>query len=121
MAWSPLQELVTLTEAKQHLRIPAYDSPSAEDDDLQLKLEIAHELVMDYLTQRMDDDNQEEWQDEVDAWTTSTVPKRVKGAILFEFGRLYRHRGDDDDRTPGDPLLARETRILLDRFRDPVL
>lgn len=120
MAWSPSIELVTLAEAKQHLKIPDYDSPSAEDESLQVKLYIAHELVIDYLSNRLED--QDEWIETMEDWTSSTAPKRVLGAILYEFGRLYRNRGDDDERGKSlQPILSPETRILLDRLRDPTI
>ena len=120
MAWSPLVELVSLDEAKGHLKLPLDNT--SEDDDLTLKLQIAHELVMDYLTQRLEDEDDEgDWEATVDAWTSETVPKRVKGAILFECGRLYRQRGDDDEGQVGAPLLSAFSRVLLDRFRDPAI
>lgn len=117
MAWSPLVELVSLDQFKSHLKLPL-DSDT-EDDDLTLKLQIAHELVMDYLTQRLDDED--EWEATVDAWTSDTVPKRVQGAILFEGARLYRQRGDDSEGQAGVGTLSHFSRVLLDRFRDPAI
>lgn len=117
MAWSPLQELVTLDELKAHLKLPVDNAD--EDDDLTLKLHIASELVMDYLTQRLED--VEVWEATVDAWTVTTVPRRVKGAILFEAGRLYRQRGDDNEGQSGLGTLSNYSRLLLDRFRDPAV
>ncbi len=120
MAWSPLQELVTLDQAKSHLKLPAI-SPDPQDDDLELKLQVAHENVMDYLSQRVSD--QDTWQETVDAWTVDTVPKRVMAAILEEFSFLYRFRGDDEQKAPenpGDSVCPGAKRLLI-RFRDPAL
>lgn len=122
MAWSPLNELVTLEQAKQHLKLPDYGSPvSAEDDDLQLKLLVAHEVVIDYLSQRISD--QDAWQATVDAWTPETAPKRVLAAILAQFGYLYRRRGDDNDAPPleNGAAVCKDAEWLLIRFRDPAL
>ena len=114
MPWSPSIELVTLAQAKQHLKLPL--DVEAEDADLELKLEIAHELVMDYLANRLEDED--EWEEEIEGWTAATAPKRVLGAILYEFARMYRFRGDDGD-ARNEPTLSGASRLLLDRFRDP--
>ena len=120
MAWSPLQEFVTLVQAKTHLRLPDYDSPSAEDDDLQIKLYVAHEVVMDYLTQRVSDGDA--WETTVDAWTAATVPKRVIAAILEQTAYLYRFRGDDtDEPNRAQGQLAPGVVMLLYRLRDPAV
>lgn len=118
MAWSPSIELVTLTQAKQRLKLPL-DS-DAEDADLQLTLEIAHEVCMDYLVNKLED--QDAWEEEIEDWTRETAPKRVVGAILYQFVRMYRRRGDDlEDRHDEEPTLYPEVRRLLDRFRDPTV
>ena len=119
MAWSPLQELVTLEQAKSHLKLSL--DIDTEDEDLQLKLFIAHEVVMDYLTQRLDD--ADAWAATVQAWTADTAPKRVIGAILVQFGELYRSRGDDVDRRETQPLgtLCPDVVKLLYRLRDPAV
>lgn len=124
MAWSPLVELVTLDQAKAHLKLPL--DVTAEDDDLQLKLYIAHEVCMDYLSQRLvveDDEDSEEayddWIDTVNAWTSETVPKRVIGAILDQFAQLYRYRGDEAGINPHG--ISPGAEMLLKRFRDPAV
>jgi hypothetical protein len=118
--WSPSQELVTLEQAKSHLKLPL--DIDTEDEDLQLKLFVAHEVVMDYLTQRLDE--ADEWATIVQAWTADTVPKRVIAAILIQFGELYRERGDDADRRY-DPsamgTLCPDVVKLLYRLRDPAV
>lgn len=118
MAWSPSVELVSLEQAKQHLKLPL--DVDTEDDDLQLKLLVAHELVMDYLNQRLDD--AEEWDATVTAWTADTAPRRVIGAILIQFGELYRKRGDDtDQRNESLGTLCPDVVRLLYRLRDPAV
>lgn len=120
MAWSPLVELVTLDQAKQRLKLPL--DTDLEDDDLMLQLVIAHEGVMDYLSQRVSD--QDVWQAEVDEWTADTAPRRVVGAILEQVAFTYRFRGDDlealKSRT-GDQVLCPNALALLYRFRDPAI
>lgn len=120
MAWSPLQELVTLEQLKARLKLPAI-SPDPEDDDLELILEIAHENVMDYLTQRVSEGD--EWEATVDAWTADTAPKRVLGAILAEAVFRYRFRGDDPQGQPGsgDDVVCEDAKRLLKRLRDPAI
>lgn len=120
MAWaSPLPEFVTLDQLKQRLKLPL--EHFEEDDDLLLQLEIAHEMVMDFIAQRVS--GLAAWQATADAWTESTVPRRVKGAILAQAVWLYRFRGDDTD-TPARPAgsaICPESAALLMRLRDPAL
>jgi len=119
MAWSPLQEFVTLEQAKMHLKLSL--DVDTEDEDLQIKLFVAHEVVMDYLTQRVSEAS--DWAATVQAWTADTVPKRVIAAILIQFGELYRGRGDDSDRRNDQPLgtLCPDVVKLLYRLRDPAV
>ena len=121
MAWSPLVEIVNLDTFKSHLKLPL--DVATEDDDLTLKLQIAHEMVFDFLTQRVDEDNLEEWTATVDAWTADTAPKRVIGAILAQGAFLYRRRGDDNDRVPASEgaAVCQDAEMLLKRFRDPAI
>lgn len=119
MAWSPLVELVTLDQAKDRIKLPL--DVDAEDDALSLQLQIAHEAVMDFLTQRVSD--QDAWELEVDAWTADTAPRRVLGAILEQFAFQYRFRGDDVEalKRTGDDALCPNAAALLKRFRDPAI
>jgi len=119
MAWSPLQEFVTLEQAKQHLKLSL--DVDTEDEDLQLKLYIAHALVMNYVTQRIDD--ADDWSETVAAWDADTVPWEVKGAVLTQFGELYRNRGDDSERRNEQPMgtLCPDVVKLLYRLRDPAV
>lgn len=99
--------LVTLEQARMHLRI----SDTVEDDpDIQMKLEQASDIVLDYIKQR-------------DApWTPTTVPRPVQAAVLIMLSRLF------DDRAAGVEnnqvalgYLPPSVTALLHRYRDPAL
>jgi hypothetical protein len=115
---SPLPSIVTLAEAKKAANIRTYDG----DDDLYLRLEVAHELCLDYLNNRIDDSS-DEWIDTILSWTTDNAPRRVKGAILHTFVHLQRFRGDDSnkDQHSLDNGLPPLVRAMLDRLRDPTV
>lgn len=114
---SPLPTIVTLAQAKKAARITNYD----DDDDLYARLETAHELVLDYVNNRVDD--ADDWLDTILAWDTDNAPKRIKGAILHTFVHLNRFRGDDDAKIqpPLDNGLPPLVRAMLDRLRDPTV
>jgi hypothetical protein len=115
-----MPDLVTLEEAKASIRYLDDSSPSIEDDDLYLRLQAAHALVLDYVGQHRVD--HEDWQAIVDAWTAEDVPPQVKAAILYVFGDSYRFRGDDDKAPDGgSSLLPGRARMWLDLLRDPTL
>jgi gp6-like head-tail connector protein len=94
--------LVTLTQAKSHLR-----DPDAAKADLELKIEQASAIILDYLKGEADP-----------AWDEDTVPMPVQAATLLMLGHLYEHRGDD--MTPDDVVWNAIGRLLC-RFRDPAL
>ena len=81
--------LVTLDEAKTHLRLALDDT--RDDADLTGKLAAAEAIILDELklTDAM--------QTITAGWTPSTLPLRAKQAILLELGELWRFRGDDAD------------------------
>lgn len=113
-----MEELVTLDQLKAHLKL----SGTAEDDDLQMKLEQAQEMVISYVNQRVSDGDT--WSVSVNAWTDETAPKVVLAAILRMAGHLYRFRGDDSAQDqPKMELgeLPRDVTMLLYRHRDPAL
>jgi hypothetical protein len=109
-----MPELITLDEAKAHLRVTTIQ----DDGDIQLKLLAATQVVIDYLTRRDTD-----WNAEMDAWTAETVPPSVRAAIFVQLGELYRKRGDDPDTEPrpasGGAFLSPTVTALLMRYRDP--
>ena len=115
---SPLPSIVSLTEAKS----AAFITTSDGDADLALRLELAHELCLDYLDNRIDDD--EDWLATILAWDETNAPRRVKGAILSTFVYLQRFRGDDNDKENQvleHAQLPAQVRMMLDRLRDPTV
>ena len=109
--------LITIAQAKAHLRIDT-DSlvPSdTADADLLLKMAQAEHLVLDYLKTPMT--SPPYWTDETD------VPPLVQAAILYQLGELYRFRGDDSGKADRatDGSLAPIVEGMLRRYRDPAL
>ena len=100
--------LVSLPVGKTHLRI----TDSDHDAEIQLKIDHASAIIVDYLKDRADD-----------AWTESTAPLPVQAAVLYMLGQLYEHRGDDLESGAGDFDTGVWEAIdrLLKRFRDPAL
>jgi hypothetical protein len=112
-----MADLVTIEQAWRHLRLTFEigESPiSDEEADLQLKLDAAEGIVLDYLGNT----SPPLWEDEND------VPPLVAAAILLQLGELWEFRGDQRDgqgpaQTPGD--LSPVVTNLLRRYRDPAL
>lgn len=111
--------LITVEEAVAHLRLPSDYVSSPPDQDLALKMQLAEDIVLDYL--KTDGGSPGSWDEE-------TVPGTIKAAILLQLGELWRFRGDDEqshagDRGPGqaDGYLSRAVTRLLHRWRDPTL
>jgi hypothetical protein len=77
-------QLVTIQQAKDHLQIPTMPVGDPDEADLQLKLDQAEAIILDYLADRADPT----WVD------PTTTPGPVTSAILLMLGGLYRHRGD---------------------------
>ena len=77
--------LITLDEAKEHLRVTS----DAEDADLQRKLNAAEEAILDYVNRT------EDGRALTPTWDGGTVPTFVVSAILLQLGELWRYRGDD--------------------------
>jgi hypothetical protein len=96
--------LVTLQEAKEHLKITTPDGDPA-DADLQAKVDEAEAVIIDYMQAGPVDDFVGDW--------------IVRAAILIQVGQLDRFRGDDDrDRLPprpADGYLLPEITSLLQR------
>ena len=110
---SPLPQIVTLAQAKKHLRVVSHD----DDDDIMDKLDQATALVLDYVY-RDDDD----WLATIIAWSPDTAPKSIQAAVLVQCAELYRFRGDDlpketPERQHG--FLSPAVAAYLHRFRDP--
>jgi hypothetical protein len=113
-----MEELVSLDQLKAHLNLAS----SANDDDLQAKLETAQEFVIDYINQQLSAAEALVWETEIAAWTDESCPKRVRGAILQMATWLYKHRGDEH---PSDSPkleagdLPPEVKLYLTRLRTP--
>jgi len=97
--------LVTLSEAKAHLRIADDD----QDTTLEERAADATAIVMDYLKRSPTE------------WTAGTVPGPVRAAIFLVLGTLWRFRtGAGEGAADQDPL-SPAVRSLLARHRDPAL
>lgn len=95
--------LITKEQAKNHLLID-YDD---RDADLELKMEQATEIVIDYIKKP---DH---------GWTEETVPKTVQAAILLVLTALF---DDRDGSGEGDYIaLSGPVARLLARHRDPAI
>lgn len=110
--------LVTLAEAKSHLRVTMTD----EDADIESKVEQASAIVMDYMARPLNT----VWTATMTGWTDVTVPLVVKAAVLRQLSDLYQFRGDDagsdrDWTSEREGYLAPGVASLLRRYRDPVL
>jgi hypothetical protein len=95
--------LVTLPEAKAHLRI----LDTTHDADISQKLDTAQEAILAYEALAGDA-----------TWTDATVPRAVKHAILLLLTHYYEDRGEDLER---DEKVWTAIRELLGRHRDPTL
>jgi len=105
-----MEALVTLEQAKQHLRI----THAYEDDDLRMKLRQAQATIIDYL----DGTSSTTWAATMAAWTEETAPEYVQAAILLLLSSLVDHRGDDDGNADD---VWNAIRRLLARTRTPVV
>lgn len=120
--------LISLEQAKQHLRLPPSagsppGSPLTDEDlDLQLKIDAAEALVLDYVAQRRTDTASPAWLDQVVSWDLTTVPPVIAAAVLLQLGELWRFRGDDET-GPARPHghLSPMITAILHRYRDPAL
>jgi hypothetical protein len=111
--------LVSLTQAKTQLRI---DQDTTEyDEDIELKMEQASAIVLDYLKL----DNSHDWEaGEVGSpGGGSPMDDRqwfiVQCCVLEVLTNLFRFRGDDPSGDAG-PITPR-IESMLRRFRDPAL
>ena len=100
--------LVTLAEARDHLRSDSVD----DDADLTIKIHAASGSVINYLKAPA-------FIDETGAIIESAVPFEVKAATLLLVGYLYKDRDDDGEYQQG--YLPRPVTALLYPLRDPAL
>jgi hypothetical protein len=100
-----MSDLVTLDEAKFHLRI----DDTFSDVDLAEKITQASDIVTDYVgTTAADGSTPADW-------TTDTVPPRAKLATLLVLATIFASREGFDD-----PLSCGALSVLA-RLRSPVL
>lgn len=79
--------LVSLEDAKAHLRLAADDT--SQDAVLTATLAAAEAIILDYL-------NTTEFMRTItESWDATSVPLLVSTAIKLELGELWRFRGDD--------------------------
>jgi hypothetical protein len=110
------RDLVTLAQVKRVTGI-------THDEDnflLQMYLDQATDTILNYIAR----DDDEDWTDEIAAWTEETVPGDVKATILKLAAKFYRFRGDSaegEEPMPRDGFFPDDLRWLLARYRDPVL
>lgn len=112
-------DLIDLSQAQRHLRLPVgVSSPMTNGElDVQEKLDQATALIVQYL-ERPDDTA---WTAEMAAWTVQNVPGPVAAAILIQLAELYRFRGDDGEGPKREAgYLAPTVVALLKRYRDPI-
>lgn len=113
-------EVVDIDQAKMHLKI----SSDHADDDIQLKLDLAHGIVAEYILGGRDTATDAgAWAEEIEGWDSDTAPKAVIAAVLIQLGELWRWRGDQAEgemprRDHG--FLAPAVVSLLHRLRYPV-
>jgi hypothetical protein len=114
------EPLISIDEVKLHLRLVG---TTEHDSNLEMKIEEATDLVVDYLKNHLGTDEERAARfAEIDAWTYATVPKPVRSAIFRMVGHLFRFTGDDDQaQVPklqhGD--LPQDVTMFLKRYRDP--
>lgn len=94
--------LLTLTDAKDHLKITDAD----HDAVIGSKLDDAQGVIADYMKKRWDP-----------TWDVDTLPRPVRAAILIMLGNLYENIGDDQQAR--DQEAWNSVIRLLDRLRDP--
>jgi len=113
--------LITLEQAKAHLRIDTLTTPTPDpgDFDILMKMTQAEAIILDYL--KIAAVSPPLWSDETDC------PPLVQAAILMQLAELYRFRGDDPGTVVQSPARGEAGSLspviegLLRRYRDPTL
>lgn len=110
--------LITLSEAKSHLRVDVDDGSTDPSDvkinaDVQLKLDAACAIIMNYLKLSSLPDA---WNEPAGSPAGTGVPPLVKSATMLVLGELYRNR-----EAPTADVLSTAVKAMLERYRDPTL
>lgn len=108
-----MASLVTIDQAKRHLRIYHSD----EDVDVGEKVSQSSDIIIDYI-KRPDHG----WSDATngDPPTPSNAPSLIQAAVLLQLGYLWENRGDGEaEFVQADGYLPRAITSILHRFRDP--
>jgi hypothetical protein len=95
--------LVTRQQAADHLRI---DDTTDEANDLDLKIQAASEVVLDYLEMAVDDFSDSDSDGEVE------IPFQIQAAVLLLVGDMHRYR-DSGAPTYNEAILPPAVRALL--------
>ena len=118
--------LITLQQAKDHLRIDTSD----DNSDLTLKIEAASQAVLNYIANDLPFMNSAGEPDYDSAGIGIDIPAPIQSAVLLTLGVLYKDRdgveytdarqGADMART-GIIILPRAAHFLLDPYREPIV
>lgn len=119
-----IPRFVTLVQLRDHLKLPQpIGSPAVgpDDDDLQLKLDAATQLVCEYIADRHPAD--EDWIAEIESWDVSAspqteAPKVIVLAVLEQAGEFFRFRGDDEKTPMERGYLSPAIENLLSRYKN---
>ncbi|MYZ41414.1 phage gp6-like head-tail connector protein [Achromobacter sp. KS-M25] len=115
--------LVTLEDAKAHLRIDSDD----DDADLLLKIGAASSSVLNYMKSgvvfepKRDASGSVELDADGNVVYTRDVRFEVRAAVLLMLGFLFKNRDDDADSAFEPGYLPRPVTALLYPLRDPAL
>lgn len=114
--------LVTLQEAKDHLRIDNND----DDNDLTLKVEAASQFILNYIASDLPFFNSAGIPDYDTAGVALDIPYPIKAATLIVLGTIYKDRdgeqyNEDVSRERlGNLILPRSAHFLLDPYREVI-
>lgn len=115
--------LVTLDEAKDHLRV----DHDADDADLTLKIHAASGAVLGYLKganilePERNDSGEVERDEAGEIVYSEDLRFEVKAAVLLMLGYLFKDRDNDEGREYEQGFLPRPVTALLYPLRDPAL
>lgn len=110
--------LVSLDQAKQHLRVDTSD----DDGDIALKIHAASGAVLNYIKSGPDNFLDSSGEVIVDSSDNPIgIPFEVQAATLLLVGYFYKDRDGDPDKAYEMGYLPKPVTALLYPFRDPVI